>query len=162
MKKTIRYYAGIGSRKTPQSTQRKMTRDAKRLREAGYILRSGGAKGADAAFLDGARLKAEVITPAAATRRAKVKAQEIWLLRDDRRGWPFEPESFIGKLMARNAMIIEGHKLDSPVDFVLCWTPNAEWVGGTTQSLWHADSLGIPIYNYAAETPKVKDLIAIA
>lgn len=160
MSKT-RYYAGIGSRKTPQSIQRRMTRDAKRLQAAGYVLRSGGAKGADEAFKEGAGLEAQIFTPMAATVAAFNKAAEIWDLRIDR-SWPLEKGSYMGKLMARNAMVIEGRKIDSPVDFVLCWTPSGEWIGGTAQSIWHANSLGIPIYNYADETPKIKDLIAAA
>ncbi|MEE8262749.1 MAG: hypothetical protein V3R83_09835 [Gammaproteobacteria bacterium] len=157
-----RYYAGIGSRKTPQSIQRRMTRDAMRLQAAEYVLRSGGAEGADRAFEAGAGAAKQIYTPIKATKRALIKAQDIWLLRDDRRGWPFEPGSYIGKLMGRSAMVIEGLNMGVPVEFVLCWTPRAEWIGGTAQSLWHADSLGIPIYNYADETPKIKDLIATA
>ena len=47
---TMKYYAGIGSRKTPHDTCDLMTKIAIALDNRGYILRSGGAKGADKAF----------------------------------------------------------------------------------------------------------------
>ncbi len=45
-----KYYAGIGSRKTPPEMMSLMTDLAARLEEQGWILRSGGAIGADSAF----------------------------------------------------------------------------------------------------------------
>ena len=44
------YYAGIGSRSTPSSILSIMTILGKTLAQNGYILRSGGAEGADKAF----------------------------------------------------------------------------------------------------------------
>ena len=44
------YYAGIGARKTPNHVLKYMELQGKLLAEKGYILRSGGAKGADSAF----------------------------------------------------------------------------------------------------------------
>ena len=49
-----RSYAGIGSRKTPPHVLAAMTQIAEALAERGYILRSGGAGGADSAFEKGA------------------------------------------------------------------------------------------------------------
>jgi predicted Rossmann fold nucleotide-binding protein DprA/Smf involved in DNA uptake len=43
-------YAGIGSRQTPPDVLRRMTRYAQRLQELGWVLRSGGAAGADTTF----------------------------------------------------------------------------------------------------------------
>jgi predicted Rossmann-fold nucleotide-binding protein len=48
-------YAGIGNRKTPPEGQRLAVRVGRRLAELGWILRTGGAPGADQAFLQGAR-----------------------------------------------------------------------------------------------------------
>jgi len=39
------YYAGIGSRETPEDVLKYMTRVARGLDRKGYRLRSGGAKG---------------------------------------------------------------------------------------------------------------------
>ncbi len=51
---TIRYYAGIGSRKTPEEILVIMTHIAVRMRNLGWVLRSGCALGADTAFENGA------------------------------------------------------------------------------------------------------------
>lgn len=45
-----KYYAGIGSRKTPKEILLREQRIAEKLRDKGYGLRSGHAKGADQAF----------------------------------------------------------------------------------------------------------------
>ena len=50
-------YAGIGSRRTPPEILRLMERMALILSGAGYTLNSGGAKGADSAFENGALRK---------------------------------------------------------------------------------------------------------
>ena len=47
---TMGYYAGIGSRSTPPEVQLMMTQLAKALSYEGWVLRSGGACGADTAF----------------------------------------------------------------------------------------------------------------
>lgn len=47
-------YAGIGSRKTPKNVLDFMFEIGKELALLGYVLRSGGAEGADSAFEKGA------------------------------------------------------------------------------------------------------------
>ena len=46
----MKYYAGIGARKTPKYVIKLMEKIGKKLAEDGWVLRSGGAEGADAAF----------------------------------------------------------------------------------------------------------------
>ncbi len=46
-------YAGIGSRRTPGAIMTTMRKLAARLAEQGWFLRSGGASGADEAFISG-------------------------------------------------------------------------------------------------------------
>ena len=46
----MKYYTGVGGRKTPPAIQDLMTRIAAKLESVGYILRSGAAEGADQAF----------------------------------------------------------------------------------------------------------------
>ena len=48
-----KYYAGIGSREAPALIQGFFTKLAERLAGQGYVLRSGGAAGADKAFEKG-------------------------------------------------------------------------------------------------------------
>ena len=50
----MKFYAGIGSRKTPPSILRIMEHWADTLARDGWVLRSGGAPGADSAFERGA------------------------------------------------------------------------------------------------------------
>lgn len=64
----MRYYAGIGSRKSPQDILKFMVKIAKSLSDS-YILRSGGAVGADKAFEYGAKDK-EIFRPEGATKEA--------------------------------------------------------------------------------------------
>lgn len=59
-------YAGVGSRKAPQEVLGLMERIARRLAVLGWMLRTGGAEGADQAFERGARAgggTAEVFLP---------------------------------------------------------------------------------------------------
>jgi len=44
-------------------------------------------------------------------------------------------------------MVLLGAGLDDPVEFVLCWTPGGETVGGTGHLIRAARSYGIPVYN---------------
>lgn len=46
----MKYYTGVGSRETPEEILKVMEDLAFNLRETGWILRSGGAEGADTAF----------------------------------------------------------------------------------------------------------------
>ena len=59
--------------------------------------------------------------------------------------------------MARNVYQILGLDLNTPVDFVICWTPCGSQTdkqrsiktGGTGLAISLADSLGIKVYNLA-------------
>lgn len=55
-------YTGIGSRETPPEIQEIMTNYARKLDKLGFILRSGGAMGADTAFEKGSTNK-EIYLP---------------------------------------------------------------------------------------------------
>jgi hypothetical protein len=48
-------------------------------------------------------------------------------------------------------MIILGHDLDTPVEFVICWTYKGNLKGGTALGMKIAAAHGIPIYNLAHE-----------
>lgn len=48
---------------------------------------------------------------------------------------------------SRNCHQIFGYDLKSPVDAVICWTPNGNVVGGTATALKLAMRAGIPIFN---------------
>jgi hypothetical protein len=139
-------YAGIGSRATPQNILYQMTDLAQHLGQCSWILRSGGAKGADKAFEKGATKK------------------EIFLATDEIPDAAFEIAAthhptwgglgpYVKKLHARNAQQILGKNLDNKVKFVVCWTiDGAETetsvrTGGTGQAIRIANAYNIPVYN---------------
>ena len=168
--KPTMFYAGVGSRETPQEWQQFMQDLAKVLERLGFTLRSGAARGADLAFERGTAKKqifpagvdpgvteikiAQAIHPnwqgmLDATRRSALAAGR-------------DPESavrYVISAMARNTNQIFGADLNVPVDFVVCWTPDGaettkergKNTGGTGQAIDMADRKDIPVFNLAKE-----------
>ncbi len=58
------------------------------------------------------------------------------------------------KLHARNCFQILGYDLNSPSEFIICWTKSGKLVGGTAQGLRIAIKYNIKIYNLAIEEDK--------
>ena len=144
------YYAGIGSRNTPESCLKYMTRLAEQLSLKGLILRSGGARGADTAFERGAGDLKEIYTADSDIH------QDAWNTVHQFHPRPNSLSYHVRKLMARNAMQIFGPQMDTPVKFVLCWTPDAadgvniltsSSTGGTGQAIRIAAHAGVPVFN---------------
>lgn len=142
-------YAGIGSRETPNNILGLMTRIASELEKKGYILNSGGAKGADSAFEKGVRdfRNKRIFLADDADDETIAIAKEIHPA-PERLGY------YALKLMARNTYQVFGRNLDEPVDFVLCWTKDGKEghggerpCGGTGQAVEMASLKGIPVIN---------------
>ncbi len=142
-------YAGIGSRETPSDVLALMTAYAAVLSFKGYILRSGGARGADTAFELGVPAnRKEIFTVADATPAALEMAATIHPAWD-------KCTDYAKRLHARNCMIVLGQNLDYPVDFVICWTPRGAPAGGTGQAIRLANREGIKVFNmYDTEVTK--------
>lgn len=77
---------------------------------------------------------------------------------------------FAKKLMIRNSFQVLGHRLVSPVDHVICFTPDGSLgnrtskdTGGTGQALRIAYARGIPVYNIGRDDHYryIKDLVKI-
>jgi len=144
------YYAGIGSRKTPSAVLDEMKEIAAALEEKGFVLRSGGAKGADLAFEAGVehRNRKEIFY---------ANDCEDWCLEmvapyvpADRP--PLEKMSpFVQKLLGRNMKQLFGHSGNDPVDFVVCWTPDGKDSGGTGYAIRAAEDHGRSVYNLKNE-----------
>lgn len=135
------HYAGIGSRQTPGDVLDLMVGIGRHMSHKGYTLRSGGARGADEAFEKFATLR-EIFTaydsqfhPAWFTHAARY--HPAWGRCNER----------VKELHARNSAIMLGANLDSPVDFVVCWTADGRASGGTGQALRIAEDMGIEVYN---------------
>lgn len=162
------YYTGIGSHDTPQEILEIMQDLAFQLGKRKYILRSGASPGADLAFERGA-LKAdadcEIYLPwenfmkregniYIATEKLDnyYKAKEI----AKRHHYDFEGLSKKSeKLIIRDTYQVLGKKLNTPSEFIICWTPDGcitdrdrtEKTGGTGQAISIASRLKIPIFN---------------
>lgn len=152
-------YAGIGSRETPADIQRLMTAIAFGLAERDFILRSGGARGADSAFEDGAGLSKEILLPWKGYENNpsplfKVPKEALTLARTLHPLWDDLTDG-ARKMHARNCCQILGETLDRPVSFVVCWTPDGlsnekdrtRKSGGTATAIVLASRRNIPVYN---------------
>ena len=144
-------YAGIGSRRTPLPVLEQMVQIAEQLAHEGWTLRSGGADGADSAFEEGCDIangKKEIYLPwrgfnGSDSPLYKVSGMAFEIARSFHPAW--EKLSRGGRLlMARNCYQVLGADLNSPADFIICWTGPG---GGTTQALRIAKSRGIPAIN---------------
>lgn len=141
-------YAGIGSRQTPDDVLRTIKAFAARMFSFGYTLRTGGAPGADSAFIAG------LPTSVSESRKCEIylpwKGYRSGEFLEDGADVYCEPSSAahklasgfhplwkslpvgVKKLHARNAHIIFGPDVEpalntlllrnTAVDFVVCWT----------------------------------------
>jgi hypothetical protein len=149
----VRYWTGIGSRETPSSISGLMTDIAKFLCETGYILRSGGAAGADSFFEAGVidSDKKEIYLPwkgfnGNSSLRHRVTDEALKLASEFHPAW--DKLSYgARKLMARNGYQVLGSDLKTPSEFVVCWTKNGKETGGTAQAMKIAKRWKIPIFN---------------
>jgi hypothetical protein len=153
------YYTGIGSRKTPPDILSLMTRVSTHLDSLGKVLRSGGAKGADEAFLQGASSPAQLYLPYqgfnghqgiviqdqeilwSATEIA-AQIHETWATYDD----------FARKAHLRSVFQILGGDLKNPSDFLIFWAVtdrDGNIEGGTRTAVALAHEHSIPSYNLA-------------
>jgi hypothetical protein len=144
----MKYYTGVGSRTTPDNVLALMRSIAIVLRNQGYILRSGGAKGADTAFESGAGEQKEIYYASDATKDA-MDIASIY-----HPAWN-KCSSFAKKLHGRNAFQVLGRSLGYPSEFLICWTldgcmshPERSWgTGGTGTAISIAWANGIPVEN---------------
>ena len=155
-------YSGIGSRRTPIDILQIMTRTAEYLYNQGYILRSGGADGADKAFELGAKEKKEIFLPWKNFNNSDsllfdTPKEAFEIAAQIHPAWQYLKE-YVKKVHARNTLQVLGKNLDEPSDFIICWTKNGSMIGGTAQALRIAKAYDIPIFNLAIEKDKERIL----
>lgn len=153
----MKYYAGIGSRSTPPQVLERMETLARALAKNGWWLRSGHAPAADQAFERGAGGQAEIFMPWKSFEDG-VPVSGKWYDRPTKEAialagkfhpnWVWLTQS-VRLLMARNSHQVLGYDLQTPVTFVVCWTPQGSGGGGTGQALRIARHHDIPIYDLA-------------
>lgn len=145
---TVRKYAGIGSRETPPEICAYMMQLAIWLSERDWLLRSGGARGADQAFEAGAyKGSKDIFTKGAEIYRADTVCQAALELAAKYHPAWHRCDDYAKRLHARNGYIVLGPMLNDPVDLIICWTPRGDVTGGTGQALRIAEGYNIPIYN---------------
>lgn len=140
-------YAGVGSRQTPEAVCRYLYRLAHHLRVEGWVVRTGGASGADWAFMDGAGMFAR----GARDLPAEQAPAEVYIPQLGWRGISARPGVFpapppgaytiagshhpewarlgalVRDLHERNVCQILGPDPEgapSPAHLLICWTPD--------------------------------------
>lgn len=146
------FYTGIGSRETPSKILTLMTKLARYLNDKGYTLRSGGAQGADSAFETGTHKK-EIYLPwkgfnGNPSPLHTISDEAFEMAKHFHPAWRMCNQA-ARKFHARNCYQVLGLDLNTPSEFILCWTLNASGEGGTGQALRIAKYYSIPIYDLA-------------
>lgn len=141
MKKVI-YYTGVGSRETPPEILKKFLIISRFLEKKGFILRTGDAKGADKYFRDGVQKKEnkEVYDANDATIESMDMASTV------HPAW-HNCSDYAKKLHGRNCFQVLGKDLNTPSNFLICWTDNGVIKGGTATAINLALKNNIPVFN---------------
>ena len=158
-----KFYTGIGSRVTPEDVQEQMMRIASAFAISGWVLRSGGAKGADWAFESGCFHVggwSEIYLPWKGMNGHLSPLYEIPQIAYDVAADTYGPswrylKPASKKFMARDVQQVAGKDIDSPSRVVICWTPDGcterlsrtRKTGGTGQAIAFASELSIPVFN---------------
>lgn len=159
-----KFYAGIGSRETPQEILEKMKQHALFLQKCNYILRSGGADGADKAFESGAGSLKEIYLPwknfngsiSNLIQIPKQAYESVYKYHPN----PYALSQGALKLMARDYCQVFGYD-EEPINFCLCWTKNGKASGGTGQAIRICEANGIPVYNYYNQEEEIEKILKI-
>ncbi len=169
-----RFYTGVGSRETPPEVLQTMRELAHDLARCGWVLRSGGADGADSAFEQGcleAQGDSHIYLPWRGFNRNAsplfgVDEAALTLAATVHPAWD-RLQQGPRKLHARNCYQVLGSALDVPSELTVCWTPDgceqgarrSRETGGTATAIVLSERSGVPVYNLRNAT-SVTRLIA--
>lgn len=174
------YYTGIGPRNTPRAILNLMTEIGMYFAMHKWVLRSGGAEGADTAFEQGHVAMGgdvEIYLPFKGFRhhssslymggpdvengRALSMAEYLWEKRTGNNDSWRKLSSCKKAAMARTMLFVLGARMITPTDVVICWTSEEEPSGGTELALLAADEISkvsnvqIPIINLQRESHRI-------
>lgn len=157
----MKYFTGIGSRRTP-SKYIPIINEISSFLSNEYILRSGHADGSDMFWEDGYKGvngNVEIYIPWKGFNGSKSELYEQseearYIASQYHPNWKNLKESH-KKLMSRNVHQVLGKDLNTPSDFIICWTPDGcttkqgrtKETGGTGQAIAIASDKNIPIIN---------------
>ena len=168
-----KWYTGVGSRETPPEIMELMSQLGVKLADQGWILRSGGAEGADSAFEEGwmhhvafqGTTLAELYIPwTGFNSHYAMSHHGACIIQDDKSPLmqrAFERASTIHpawerltpaakKLHARNVFQVLGRDLNTPSKFLVCWAETDKHgipKGGTRTAWVLADREGVECFN---------------
>lgn len=151
----------MGLGKPPQPILERFIRLGKYLQNKGFVLRSGAA---DGAFEQEVSYK-HIFLPWPSYNNHTSNFYNI-----DERCYQIASEihpywsglkDSVRKLHARNVFQCLGPNLDTPSQFLVCWTENGETKGGTATAIRLAEKFNIPIFNFgrAGDDKKLWQLI---
>ncbi|MFZ4217025.1 hypothetical protein ACEV6Q_04065 [Enterobacter ludwigii] len=158
----MKYYTGVGSRDTPSDVLELMMKVARKLAMQGWVLRSGGAGGADTAFLRGAIDAGGVYENYVAWKGFSKEFTEI--LPDyekslnvlssvenlNPRIYSRSLKDSVLRLHSRNVNQVLGMNLSTPSKFVILYAPEDginKVTGGTNTAYQVAKQFDIPVFN---------------
>jgi len=161
-----KYFAGIGSRETPESLYPTILNLSKKLISLNFVLRSGGADGADSFWekaYDSLGGEKEIYLPWKGFNNNSSQLFEIkdWAMKVAKEHHPvwnrLSPAA--QKLHSRNVYQIRGYdNFDSDwSDFVICYTPDGKDSGGTAQAIHIARQMSIPVFNLYNDREEIID-----
>jgi hypothetical protein len=162
-----KYLTGIGSRKIPSDIFKLLIEYSAIFCRNGYILRSGGADGADNACeigCDSVSGEKEIYLPWKEFNKNSSSLynipKEAYAIAQKYHPIFNKLKPSVKKLHSRNVSQILGQNLQTPSNLVLCYTENGEVKGGTATALKIAKDYNIPIYNLGIpETENALDLL---
>lgn len=153
----MKYFTGVGSRETPKDIQELMTTIAAKLELEGWVLRSGAAEGADAAFEKGIKNtnNAEIYLP---WQKFNKHPSPLYYVCDDALEMASKIHPAWNKcsdqakyLHARNCYQVLGKNLDNPSKMLICFTEGGEEKGGTRTAIVLAKQHNVPVFNLGDE-----------
>lgn len=169
-----KFYTGVGARDTPDKYLTIMTDLAYHLDKQGWILRSGGAIGADEAFQKSVQDYSNIFLPHKSFRKGdgiegvyiddRDLISEAMYIMSKHKGHPHwehminSPSQLNNvKLHTRNVFQVLGADLRSPSNFLVCWTRDGACSydetsyasGGTGTAIRLASVFNVPIFNLA-------------
>lgn len=168
-------YTGIGSRQTPEIWRDVFANVGSYIfNEYGLTLRSGAADGADT-FFEKSKGSKNIYLPSYRFNSRTTDNQTYFnleaplvqryepIIKQCCPHWDNIKRPNVRNLLLRNMAQILGHNSTclELSRFVLCWTPDGEYLGGTRYALWCADLFECPIFNFGKYNPTnyVDDLL---
>ncbi len=169
-RRIIMVIAGIGSRSTPQVILNEMIAIGAWCRKNRIYVRSGHAGGADLAFELGAQEYCIAYIPWAGfnaqnTSHAHLRIPQF-TLELEALAEKYHPawhrcDQKARRLHMRNGCQVLGESLNRPVDFVVCYTVDGSFSGGTGQAMRIAQDHKIPIINMYTHTSAAEVIDAL-